>query len=113
MSSESTTNETFSSAAPKRHATCGEYYGHGKMAAMVRACCRSSARHARGSLKNLALLPSRGCPMHREAYRSAGLHLFQELSTLGQQLTQTLLLRQGLGGGRHWKLRLWRIKRNR
>jgi hypothetical protein len=32
-------------------------------------------------------------PLHREAGRSAGLHLFQELSTLGQQLTRTLLLR--------------------
>ena len=32
--------------------------------------------------------------MHREdLFRSAGLHLFQELSTLDQQLTRTLLLR--------------------
>jgi hypothetical protein len=30
--------------------------------------------------------------MHREAAASAGLHLFQDLSTLGQQLTHTLLL---------------------
>ena len=37
-------------------------------------------------------------PIHRGADRSARLHLFQELSTLGQQLTHTLLLRQGLGG---------------
>ena len=36
-------------------------------------------------------------PMHRETDRSAGLHVFQELSTLGQQLAHTLLLRQGLG----------------
>ena len=36
--------------------------------------------------------------MHRDAGRSAGLHLFQELSTLGQQLAHTLLFRQGLGG---------------
>jgi len=35
--------------------------------------------------------------MHRETDRSAGLHVFQELSTLGQQLAHTLLLRQGLG----------------
>jgi hypothetical protein len=35
--------------------------------------------------------------MHREALCSAGLHLFQELSTLGQQLTHPLLLGQGLG----------------
>ena len=37
-------------------------------------------------------------PMHREADRSAGLHLFQELSTLDQQLAHPLLFRQGLGG---------------
>jgi hypothetical protein len=37
-------------------------------------------------------------PMHREVGRSAGLHLFQELTTLGQQLAHTLLFRQGLGG---------------
>ena len=36
--------------------------------------------------------------MHRGADRSAGLHLFQELSTLGQQLAHTLLFRQGFGG---------------
>jgi len=30
---------------------------------------------------------------HREAVPSAGLHLFQEISTLGQQLEHTLLLR--------------------
>jgi len=35
--------------------------------------------------------------MHREADRSPGLHLFQELSTLGQQLAHALLLRQGCG----------------
>jgi hypothetical protein len=34
--------------------------------------------------------------MHRYADRSAGLHLFQELSTLGQQLAHTLLFRTGL-----------------
>jgi hypothetical protein len=33
--------------------------------------------------------------MHRGAVPSAGLHLFQELSTLGQQLTHALLLGQG------------------
>jgi hypothetical protein len=37
-------------------------------------------------------------PMHRDTDRSAGLHLFQELSTLGQQLAHTLLLRQGFRG---------------
>ena len=37
-------------------------------------------------------------PIHRDADRSAGLHLFQELSTSGQQLAHTLLFRQGLGG---------------
>ena len=37
-------------------------------------------------------------PMHPDADRSARLHLFQELSTLGQQLAPTLLLRQGRGG---------------
>jgi hypothetical protein len=31
------------------------------------------------------------------ADRSAGLHLFQELSTLGQQFTPTLLFREGCG----------------
>ena len=31
--------------------------------------------------------------MHREADRSAGLHLFQELSTLAQQFAHTLLFR--------------------
>jgi hypothetical protein len=31
--------------------------------------------------------------MHRDADRSAGLHLFQELSSLGQKLAHTLLLR--------------------
>jgi hypothetical protein len=31
--------------------------------------------------------------MQREAFCSAGLHLFQELSTLAQQLTHPLLLR--------------------
>jgi len=36
-------------------------------------------------------------PMRREAAGSAGLHLFQELSTLGQQLAHALLLRQGCG----------------
>jgi hypothetical protein len=36
--------------------------------------------------------------MHREAAGSARLHLFQELSTLGQQLAHTLLLCQGLRG---------------
>ncbi len=36
-------------------------------------------------------------PLHRDADRSAGLHLFQELSTLGQQLAHTLLFRQGCG----------------
>jgi hypothetical protein len=36
-------------------------------------------------------------PMHLYA-RSVGLHLFQELSTLGQQLAHTLLFRQGCGG---------------
>jgi hypothetical protein len=35
--------------------------------------------------------------MHREAVGSAGSHLFQELSTLGQQFVQTLLFREGLG----------------
>ena len=34
--------------------------------------------------------------MHREAVRSAGLHLFQELSTLAPQLTRALWLCQGL-----------------
>jgi hypothetical protein len=34
-------------------------------------------------------------PMHRDTHRSAGLHLFQELSTLGQQLTRAVLFRQG------------------
>ena len=36
--------------------------------------------------------------MHRDTVRSVGLHLFQELSTLGQQLAHTLLFRHGLGG---------------
>jgi hypothetical protein len=36
-------------------------------------------------------------PMHRDVGRSAGLHLFQELSTLGQQLAHTLLFREGCG----------------
>jgi hypothetical protein len=36
--------------------------------------------------------------MHPDADRLARLHLFQELSTLGQQLAHTLLLRQGRGG---------------
>ena len=36
-------------------------------------------------------------PMHREATGSAGLHLFQELSTLDQQLTRTPLLGSRLG----------------
>ena len=36
--------------------------------------------------------------MHRDTGRSVGLHLFQELSTLGQQLAHTLLFRQGRGG---------------
>jgi hypothetical protein len=36
-------------------------------------------------------------PMHRDTGRSVGLHLFQELSTLGQQLAHTLLL-LGRGG---------------
>jgi hypothetical protein len=36
-------------------------------------------------------------PMHRDTDRSAGLHLFQELSTLGHQLAHTLLLREGHG----------------
>ena len=31
-------------------------------------------------------------PVHREIGQSAGLHLFQELSTLGQQLAHTALL---------------------
>jgi hypothetical protein len=31
--------------------------------------------------------------LHREAAASAGLHQFQELSTLGQQVAHTLLLR--------------------
>jgi hypothetical protein len=35
--------------------------------------------------------------MHREAADSAGLHLFQELSTLGQQLASAPLLGSGLG----------------
>ena len=34
----------------------------------------------------------------RKSFDSVGLHLFQELSTLGQQLAHTLLFRQGLGG---------------
>jgi hypothetical protein len=33
--------------------------------------------------------------MHRDVGRSAGLHLFQELSTLGQLLAHTPLFRQG------------------
>ena len=37
-------------------------------------------------------------PMHREAADSVRLHLFRELSTLGQQLTHALLLGHGLGG---------------
>jgi hypothetical protein len=37
-------------------------------------------------------------PVHRDTDRSAGLHLFQELSTLGQQLTPTVLLRQDRRG---------------
>lgn len=36
-------------------------------------------------------------PMHREATGSAGLHLFQELSTLDQQLARTPLLDSRLG----------------
>ena len=32
-------------------------------------------------------------PTHPDACRSVGLHLFQELSTLGQQLADALLLR--------------------
>ena len=36
-------------------------------------------------------------PKYRDVGCSAGLHLFQELSTLGQQLAHTLLFRQGLG----------------
>jgi hypothetical protein len=36
--------------------------------------------------------------MHRGAVRSVGLHLFQELSTLGRQLAQTLLFCQDRGG---------------
>jgi hypothetical protein len=36
--------------------------------------------------------------MHRYADRSAGLHLFQELSTLGQQLAHPLLRCHGLCG---------------
>jgi hypothetical protein len=36
-------------------------------------------------------------PMHRDTDRSAGLHLFQELSTLGQQFAHTLLFRESLG----------------
>ena len=36
--------------------------------------------------------------MHRDAVRLVGLHLFQELSTLGQQFALTLLFRQGPGG---------------
>ena len=36
-------------------------------------------------------------PKHRDAICSAGLHLFQELSTLGQQFAHTLLFREGLG----------------
>ena len=35
--------------------------------------------------------------MHREAAGSARLHLFQELSTLGQQLAHSLLPGSGLG----------------
>jgi hypothetical protein len=34
--------------------------------------------------------------MHRDAGHSVGLHLFHELSTLGQQVAHTLLLCQGL-----------------
>jgi hypothetical protein len=37
-------------------------------------------------------------PMHCDTGRSVGLHLFQELSTLGQQLAHTLLFRQGFKG---------------
>jgi hypothetical protein len=37
-------------------------------------------------------------PMHRDTDRSAGLHLFQELFTLAQQLAHTLLFREGCGG---------------
>ncbi len=37
-------------------------------------------------------------PKHRDPGRSVGLHLFQELSTLGHQFAHTLLFRQGLGG---------------
>src|SRR5882724_9393654 len=36
-------------------------------------------------------------PMRRQISGLAGLHLFQEVSTLGQQLAHTLLLRQGHG----------------
>jgi hypothetical protein len=34
-------------------------------------------------------------PVHRDTDRSAGLPLFQELSTLGQQVAHTVLLCQG------------------
>jgi hypothetical protein len=37
-------------------------------------------------------------PIHCYAARSASLHLFQRLSTLGQQLAHALSLRQGLSG---------------
>jgi len=37
-------------------------------------------------------------PIHLNASPSIGLHLFQELSTLGQQLANTLLFRQDRGG---------------
>ena len=39
--------------------------------------------------------------MHRDADRSAGLHLFQELWTLDQQFAHTLLVCQGLGNIKH------------
>ena len=37
-------------------------------------------------------------PAHRDAGHSVGVHLFQELSTLGPQVVYTLLLCQGLRG---------------
>ena len=37
-------------------------------------------------------------PMHRDTGRSVGLHLFQELSTLGQQVAQHPFVRQGCSG---------------
>jgi hypothetical protein len=53
--------------------------------------CRLLAQHDRG---RTLTRPHRS--MHGEAAGSADLHLFQELSTLDQPLTRTLLLRQGL-----------------